>query len=228
MKKTFDLAKKPSGYFSNPRPEMIKFIPRNAQKILEVGCGEGIFGFEMKKKLKAEVWGAEINESAGKAAGKKLDKIIIGDISTEVVSQLPDNYFDCVVFNDILEHLADPYSVLIKIKPKLSPKGVVVCSLPNIRFFYTFKALVLGKEWKYEDVGILDKTHLRFFTIKSIPEMFDSLGYEIEKIEGINPIEEIEGINSLKSWKYRIFNILSFGFFSDSRYCQIACVASPK
>ena len=214
-----DLKTRSANYYNqwNNRPEMMQFIPKNAQKILDVGCAQGLFGERLKKELKAEVWGIEIDQKSAKKAQVRIDKVLIGDIS-DLLDKIPNDYFDCVIFNDVLEHLVDPYSLLKKIKSKLNLNGVVVCSLPNIRFFYTLKALVLGKEWKYVDIGILDKTHLRFFTQKSIEDMFKILGYRILKLKGIH---------ELHSWKFSLLNFLLFGALSDIKYSQFACVAKP-
>lgn len=213
-----DLSIKPENYYAQSRPEMIEFIPKDAKIILDIGCGEGLFGEQLKKKLKAEVWGIEINEKAGAIAQTKIDKVYIGDIS-QLIDKLPDKFFDCIVFNDILEHLIDPFNILLRIKNKLTSNGVVVSSIPNVRYFFILIDLLVKKQWRYEDAGILDKTHLRFFTFKSIVEMFNSLGYEIKIIKGINPI---------KSWKFTLLNFFLFGFLSDTKYLQFACVAKPK
>jgi hypothetical protein len=82
-----------------------------------------------------------------------------------------------------------------------------------------FKALVIDKQWKYEKYGVLDKTHLRFFTKKSILEMFEMLGYNVLSLDGIN---------SIWPWKVRLLNMLLFGALSDTRYLEFACVAKPK
>ncbi len=208
----------PEGYYTHFRYEMLGYIPENSGKILDVGCGSGIFSRELKQKFNAEVWGVEMDSNAAALAEKLIDKVIVGDASLSV-SKTPDSYFDCIIFNDILEHLADPYSLLEKIKNKLNKNGVIVCSIPNVRFFITLFELLVKKQWKYTDQGILDRTHLRFFTKKSIIETFESLGYEIIKIKGIN---------GLNPWKFAIFNILSLGYLADSRYLQFACVAKPK
>jgi 2-polyprenyl-3-methyl-5-hydroxy-6-metoxy-1,4-benzoquinol methylase len=213
-----EMSTKPDEYYSQSRPEMFKYIPQNAKNILDVGCGEGAFGQQLKKDIKAEVWGIELDNNAGAIAQTKLDKVYFGDVN-QLLDTLPDKYFDCIVFNDILEHLVDPYSILDKIKSKLNQGGVIVCSLPNVRYFLTLKDLLVHKQWKYEDAGILDKTHLRFFTFKSIVEMFDSLDYIIEIIEGIN---------SIKSWKFKLLNFLALGYLTDTKYLQFACVAKPK
>lgn len=197
------------------RPEMISYIPKNAKKILEVGCGSGLFGHQLKCELNAEVWGVELNADAAASAEKRIDKILVGDIH-QLAGSLPSAYFDCIVFNDVLEHLINPFDVLSKMRKKLSPGGVVVCSIPNIRYFFTLKDLLIKKQWEYADNGILDRTHLRFFTKKSIMNMFNSLNYEIIKIEGIH---------AAKSWKLTLLNILFAGHLSDTKYLQFACVA---
>ncbi|MGD0339955.1 MAG: class I SAM-dependent methyltransferase [Bacteroidota bacterium] len=209
---------KPMGYYNRCRPEMMDFIPHSAKTILDIGCGEGLFGRQLKQKINAEVWGIEIDKTAGALAQTIIDKVYIGDI-VRLIDDIPNNFFDCIVFNDVLEHLVDPFYILLRIKDKLTKDGVVVSSIPNVRYYYTLKDLLIKKQWKYEDEGILDKTHLRFFTLLSIVEMFKSLDYEIKTIKGINPI---------KSWKLVLLNILSFGYLSDIKYLQFACVTKPK
>jgi 2-polyprenyl-3-methyl-5-hydroxy-6-metoxy-1,4-benzoquinol methylase len=213
-----DLSTKPDQYFSQLRPEMAAFVPQTAKRILDVGCGEGIFGNHLKETLGAEVWGVELIPSVADTARQRLDQVVCGDV-LQRLEQLKDGYFDCAICNDVLEHLVDPYRVLLAIKQKLAPGGVVVCSIPNIRFFrYLFK-LVMHGEWRYEEGGILDKTHLRFFTKKSIREMFESLGYRILRLEGINPTP---------SWRVALFDFATFRYFADTRYLQFACVAQPR
>jgi len=212
-----DLSAKPGGYFSSARSEMVRFIPATAKRILDVGCGEGAFGSHLKEKLGAEVWGAELIQSAADVASQRLDNVICGDIVRQL-AQLPNEYFDCVIFNDVIEHIVDPYSMLFEVKQKLTRNGVVVCSIPNVRYFRNLFNLVVRSEWRYEECGILDKTHLRFFTKKSISEMFKSLGYEVVSLEGIN---------RTPSWKVAVFNFVSLGLLHDTRYMQFACVARP-
>ena len=209
---------KDDGYYTQTRPEMLKYIPDSAKKILDVGCGEGTFSKQLKETNTREIWGIELDEKSAEIAKQKLDKVFVGDVNS-LMDKLPDNYFDVIIFNDILEHLTDPYQILNKIKTKLTPEAIIVSSLPNVRYLLNLVNLIFKKQWKYEDSGILDKTHLRFFTEKSIIDMFDSLNYELVKIEGINSIE---------SWKFKVFNFLTFGFFSDTKHLQFACVAKPK
>lgn len=204
-----------SGYYFNKREEMLQFIPNSCKKILEVGCGDGIFAESVKIKLNAEVWGVELSNDAAKKAEKVIDKVITGDIS-ELFNTLPDNYFDCIVFNDVLEHLADPFGLLAKITSLLKNNAYVVSSIPNVRYIGNLQDLLLKKDWQYKNDGILDITHFRFFTEKSIERMFVNAGYKIVSIEGINPTGSI---------KVKLLGWLSFGLFADVKFMQFATVA---
>jgi SAM-dependent methyltransferase len=205
-------------YYQGGRAEMLKYIPETAKKVLEIGCGEGNFGSLLKSHLGAEVWGIEYEPDQANVASKQIDKILCGDIML-LVDQLPEHYFDVIICNDVLEHLTDPYTVLKKLKTKLTTKGVVVSSLPNIRYFRNFFDLVFRRNWDYTERGIMDFTHFRFFTINSIRKMYENLDYEIMTLEGINPTK------SLKPWP---IIILTLGLFSDIKYLQFATVAKPK
>lgn len=212
-----NLSSKPEVYFRQTRPEMIPFVPTTAERILDIGCGEGGFGGALKEQRKAEVWGIELVPSAAETARERLDRVLTGEILL-CFNELPEHYFDCVTCNDVLEHLIDPYQVLLRIKHLLTPGGTVVCSIPNIRYFRSLYNFAIRGEWRYEDAGIMDKTHLRFFTRKSILEMFASLGFRILRIEGLSPTP---------SWRVALFNRCTFGAFEDTRYLQFACVAQP-
>ncbi len=201
-----------NNYYQQNRLEMLNFIPLNSKKILDIGCGEANFSSILKEKLQAEVWGIEMNESAANLARKKIDQVLLGDAVIHLDS-LDDNYFDCIILNDILEHLIDPYSFLEKLKTKLSQDAVIVFSVPNVRYLLNLKNLIIKKDWHYENEGVLDKTHLRFFTKKSLINTFNQLNFNVVEIKGINP---------LNPWKFNIINFLFFGQLSDTKYLQFA------
>jgi 2-polyprenyl-3-methyl-5-hydroxy-6-metoxy-1,4-benzoquinol methylase len=211
---------KPDNYYQSVREEMLAFVPHDAARILEVGCGEGQFGYRLKQANPCEVWGVELIESAARVAERRLDKVLVGDIG-ELVERLPQDYFDVVVFNDVLEHLVDPDDVLGRIKRHLSKHGVVVSSIPNIRFFPTFYELLMHTTWEYEESGILDRTHLRFFTVESIRAMYERLGYEVLLHEGINGLDRLPK-------RFHLANVILRGRLSDMRYTQFATVARPR
>ena len=165
------IATQPAEYFLQTRPEMLPLIPTEARCILDIGCGAGLFGMSIKQRQQAEVWGMEYNPEAASQAERGLDRVLIGDAIIHI-QEVPDTYFDAIVCNDILEHLPDPFTFIDILKTKLAPKGVLVVSLPNVRYANNLWNLLFGKDWKYEDSGILDRTHLRFFTKKSIERLF--------------------------------------------------------
>jgi 2-polyprenyl-3-methyl-5-hydroxy-6-metoxy-1,4-benzoquinol methylase len=210
-------------YFEIERHEMLDRIPREASVILDVGCAVGSFGKLIKSKYPSEVWGIEINEYAASIASQKLDKVICGAFDETL--DLPKGNFDCIVFNDVLEHLVDPYNALTYSKTLLREGGKIVASIPNVRFFDNIWKLLVKKDWEYTQNGILDRTHLRFFTKKSIVNTFNNLGYEIESIEGINPLEQFHP-RQVKA--FRVINSILLNQIEDMRYIQFAVVAHPK
>jgi 2-polyprenyl-3-methyl-5-hydroxy-6-metoxy-1,4-benzoquinol methylase len=198
---------------------MLKYIPENAKTILEVGCSEGLFLSFLNKNRKCETWGIELFEDAALEASKVAFKVLTGDFN-EVYKSLPKNYFDCVIFNDVIEHFSDPWLAMSNTKKILSKNGVIVSSIPNFRYIGNLTEIITSADFKYkEEGGILDKTHLRFFTAKSIKRFFEECGYTLIKQEGLRPCQ---------SWKEKLLILLSFGHFSDMRYKQYANVVKVK
>ncbi|GAA0728745.1 hypothetical protein GCM10009430_38100 [Aquimarina litoralis] len=210
-----DYDNKPEGYYDNVRQEMIAYLPDNANKIIDIGCGNGAFAEILKQKTGGEVWGIEYMEEEAKIAETKLDKVFAGKCE-DYLDELPDKYFDVIYFNDVLEHLTDPYMVLGKVKHKLTPNGVVISSIPNVRYYDTFLKVLFQKDWKYEGHGVMDKTHFRFFTGKSIQRMYEEEGYTILRHEGINKSRSIRPF---------LYNIPVLFRHMDIRYPQYATVA---
>lgn len=204
------------GYYGTHRTEMLRYIPAKAQRILEVGCGVGNFCLQLKRNH-CEVWGLEINSEAAEEASKVCDRVLVGSFEDQF-QFLPNHYFDCVVFNDVLEHLYDPWTTIAQVKHLLKNDGVLVSSIPNFRYIGNLiTEILIDKNFEYKpEGGILDDTHLRFFTSKSILNMFRRAGYEVLVHEGIRPC---------KSWKEKLVIFLSFGFLKDARYKQFATVA---
>lgn len=213
----FDVDAMSTDNYNDDRKEMLRFIPKDVHKILEIGCGEGLFGNLCKQNFKAEVWGVEINKFAAEKAKDNLDNVFVGNIELNNI-EIPVNYFDCIVFNDVLEHLQDPWLVLLKVKKYLKVGGYIVASIPNVRYILNLKNLLFNKEWEYVDWGgIMDKTHLRYFTVVSIEKIFTKCEYNIVKLEGINAIKF--------SWKLNLLNKILQNKLDDTRYLQFACIA---
>ena len=215
-----DISARPERYYRQRRPEMLKYVPAGVKRTLDLGCATGNFSELIKAEFGAECWGVEIDRQAAQIAAEKLDKVITTDIG-QCLEELPDDSFDCIICNDILEHLVDPFGLLIALREKLTPEGVVVTSLPNIRYCRVLLDLVLRGNWDYKEHGIMDKTHLRFFTHNSIMKMFPALGYDVLIIEGLEP--EPSGLSRL----VKLVNLLLLNRFKDTIYHHFACVARP-
>ena len=210
-----DYNNKANDYFNHERPEMLAFLPEHCKTALDIGCGEGTFIKQVKDQCDAEVWGIELMEAPAKEAEKRLDKVFSGPCEN-FVDDLPEAYFDVIYCNDVLEHLVDPYTFLSQLKSKLTADGVVISSIPNIRYHDAFKKIILQKKFEYEGHGIFDKTHLRFFTKSSIAKMYADLGFDVVSHKGIN---------RTRSLKPYLYNIPFLFTAMDMFYLQFATVA---
>ena len=148
-------------------------------KILDLGCGTGLLGYEMRKKGNY-VCGLDTSKKELSIASKKLDSVKEMDISSNKIN-LPKD-FDVMVLCDVLEHLRDPLSCLKNFKKFLKPNGKVIISIPNIACYNMRLGLLLG-QFNYKKYGILDDTHLRFFTFKTAKKMIGGAGYKIIKVD---------------------------------------------
>ncbi|HQB36731.1 MAG TPA: class I SAM-dependent methyltransferase [Bacteroidales bacterium] len=205
---------KDSNYYTQSRPEIAKLVPKNISTILDVGCAQGSFLKLVKELSGAETWGIELlPEIAEKAT---VDKILTGKVE-DLIHLIPNGYFDCITFNDVLEHLLEPTEVLKAISLKLSKDGIIIASIPNIRYYVCLYELLIKKDWKYKDSGILDSTHLRFFTKKSMKRMFEEAGFK--------NIQQ-KGLVHNSSWKFKLLDFFTFGLPMDIKYQQFICIAS--
>ncbi|MGK0180437.1 MAG: spore maturation protein CgeB, partial [Nitrospinales bacterium] len=165
---------KPENYYKNIRHDLIPLVPEDASCILEVGCAEGMTGNELKKRPGVFVAGIENNEIAAEMARKVLDDVITGDIECMDIPYSP-SAFDCIIFADVLEHLVNPLDVLKKVSKLLKKDGTIIMSIPNVQFYGVVNQLIEGN-WTYQKEGILDETHLRFFTFKEIEKLVKEAG----------------------------------------------------
>lgn len=167
------------------RPEVLPLVPKWSEAVLEVGCGRGGFGRSLRLGgLAGTIWAIEPEEAYRREAAPYYDTLV-GGLFPDALADCPVR-FDCIVFNDVLEHMADPWDALVQARRFLTPEGVVVASIPNVRNARTIFDLCVRGDWTYVDMGVLDRTHLRFFTRKSIQILFSQCGYEIESLRGIN------------------------------------------
>ena len=166
------------------RKDVLELVPTRVKTVLDVGCSNGALGEQIKKEFKARVEGIDFDKNMSKVAAKKLDKVIIADLENiDLKKNFKAGQFDCIIFADILEHLTDPWKTLSEFTDILKDKGVIIISYPNVRHISSLFSVIVGGYWPYRDRGIHDRTHLRFFTLKNLKQMFQSADLRVKKIQ---------------------------------------------
>lgn len=159
-------------YYKNIRLEIAQCVKPGTSNLLDVGCGAGYLGEYLKTSgLAKYIVGVELNIDASNEASKRIDKVLTVDLNKIDLSDLFEgkdkSSFDCIICADVLEHLISPLEVLLSLVTLLKPGGRVIISLPNVRHWSVLLPLIFKGEWEYLEAGIMDQTHLRFFTKKS-------------------------------------------------------------
>lgn len=197
------------------RAELLQFLPPDSRVLLDVGCGSGAFGrFLRSKRPGMELWAVEPDPVAASAAEDGFDRVLVGAFPHHLV---PQGKFDVVVCADVLEHMAEPEVGLRAAATAMRPQGVMVASMPNVRHWRTVVWPLLRRgTWTYTERGVLDRTHLRFFTRRSMLDLFADCGWGVESVTGINMIR-----------RERLMSILSVHLFDDFLFPQYVVVARP-
>jgi 2-polyprenyl-3-methyl-5-hydroxy-6-metoxy-1,4-benzoquinol methylase len=215
--KIVDYANKPSQYFNNPRRDIVSLMPTGAKKVLEIGCGTGVTLAHLKEEgLAQEVHGMEWVKLDQAHPG--VDQWLWGD-AVRALERLEDGAYDAILCLDFLEHLADPWSFLEAVKSKLSPSGCLIASLPNLRRVKVLWNLAVRGRFDYAEEGIMDRTHLRFFTRKSALELMNSGGLEVDMWR-YSPFDS--------GSKGHILNALTLGLFRDFFTIQYLIRSVPR
>jgi 2-polyprenyl-3-methyl-5-hydroxy-6-metoxy-1,4-benzoquinol methylase len=148
------------------------------KRVLDVGCATGYLARVLGERG-CTVSGLEADPVAAEEARPYLQRLVVGDVETlDLLETFGDDRFDVVVFGDVLEHLRDPLAALRNAKQVLAERGSVVASIPNIAHGSVRLALVAGR-FDYQPLGLLDSTHVRFFTKASIERLFHDAGMAI-------------------------------------------------
>jgi SAM-dependent methyltransferase len=180
-------------YHDNKRVEIASFVNEPPGLVLDIGCGGGATGRLIKQKFPGtRVVGIERNPNAAEHAREFLDQIICENIDTvQLGAHLGNARFDLVLLLDVLEHLYDPWRSLLHIRDWLVPGARVLASVPNIRNLVTLDDLASG-QWNYDENGVLDITHVRFFTKVSVKQLFEETGYTVFALEPLLQRELID------------------------------------
>ena len=173
------------GYYDHARPELIALLDHVPRVVLDIGCAGGALGKSLKERHPGVVvTGIELSEEAVALAATRIDRALSENVEKLDFQKAGFGLgsIDAVFFPDILEHLYDPWNLLARIKPYLARDAQVLASIPNIRNVWLINQLILCK-WDYEEAGLLDVTHIRFFTMKGVIDLFSQTGYSIAHIE---------------------------------------------
>jgi 2-polyprenyl-3-methyl-5-hydroxy-6-metoxy-1,4-benzoquinol methylase len=208
-------------YSQAVRQDMLDFLPNEYSRVLEVGCNVGNFRQFLSSAV--EYWGVEPLKEAADVAKTKMDKTLVG-FYDDVANEIPNKHFDLIVANDVVEHMEQPWNFLESIKNKMTTNASIVLSIPNVRHYSNLRGLLYEKDWKYEESGILDITHLRFFTMKSIVRLLEESGFEVEKIEGINQLK----IRKRFIRSYCVYELHKLIIGSDIEFMQFGVRAKIK
>ena len=190
-------------YYNMSKQRMVALVRQGPNKILDIGCGSGKFGEQLFLQDKAsEVVGVEIFHPAASRAKTVYSKVVEGDIESMDLNYF--EYFDYITCGDILEHLKDPWALIRRAYHWLSAGGTIIVSVPNVRYFETIWNLVARGKWDYVESGILDETHLRFFTKHSLKQLI---------LEGKFCIAQCE--MTIHGKKKQMLNKLTFGILQE-------------
>jgi len=211
------------GYFNFPRLDLIEMLPPGGGlKVLELGAGDGATLREAKRRgLATYTVGIELVAPASSAAppdgedATAPDRFLYGDVES-LALDLPSDAFDVILCGDVLEHLVDPWRVVRRLVQHLVPGGVFLSSVPNVRNHRLLRKVVLSGDFGYEEAGLLDRTHLRFFCRKNVRELFESAGLVVEEIA-----ENMGGYGR----HHQLLDRLTFGLLHDFFVFQFRTLA---
>lgn len=205
---------------------MLQFVPATASSVLEVGCNTGAFAAELRVMYpECFMVGIEPEDERAVVARQVFDEVVTGAFPALRSAVAREGGFDLIVCNDVLEHIAEPGEALTSMLDMMSKDGMLVASIPNVRHVSAVGPLLLKGEWEYKDSGVLDRTHLRFFTERSIRRLFIESGWRIVRMEGIN--RGFRRSDKETRWWIKFLSAASGGRSDAFFFVQYAVVAKP-
>jgi 2-polyprenyl-3-methyl-5-hydroxy-6-metoxy-1,4-benzoquinol methylase len=209
-------------YYSLIRKDIVDQIEGKNLNILEVGAAKcDTLVYLKEAKIANFVMGVDIMKfSNSNQENPIIDKLIIDQIENINFDQF-ESTFDYIILGDVLEHLYDPWQILNVLKNTLKPKGKIIISLPNIRFLQSFYRIIIKGTFKYDESGLFDKTHIRFFCKSDLKKMVNEAGFSIKKIDSI-----LEYDKNFK--KLSVFNKCTFRLFEEFLTLQYILVGEKQ
>jgi SAM-dependent methyltransferase len=201
-------------YYNDPKAFLWELVPDGPNLVMDLGCASGRLGQRLLELNKAyKLVGVELFEPAARQAMKFYENVYIADIEDLCLDY--DKHFDIVICGDILEHLKDPLKTLTRIHKWLKDDGLLICSFPNIRYWRIIRDLMLRGEWKYTTSGIMDQTHLRFFTVRSFKRILNEASFDVVRVN----------IRLPGGPRQAMFNRVTLGLFKEFLGFQIVLSA---
>jgi SAM-dependent methyltransferase len=209
---------KPAPYFQGAREDYVAELPDSeSAQILELGCSEGGTGaLALSKGKCARYVGIELDPAAAEKARPRLSEVLVGNIETMELPFEPET-FDALILSEVLEHLVDPWEVVARLSRLLRPGGLVFASSPNVSHYKIIRELFRGR-WELTEFGVMDRTHLRWFTPDSFAALFRGAGFEIEEVRPVAPLKG----------KSKRYNRLTLGRFPHLFMVQTSIRARKK
>jgi 2-polyprenyl-3-methyl-5-hydroxy-6-metoxy-1,4-benzoquinol methylase len=168
-------------YFEGTRSDLLDWLGGRCNRVLEIGCGRGGNADWFRQHGATWIAGIDLDRRSAEQAATRFDSVLVGDVS-DLLDELDDR-FDLIVCADVLEHLADPWAVVGRLRELAAPGGRIVASIPNVRFYRALWEIAFGHGFRYAPEGIFDRTHLRFFTSATIRALLQQGGWEVRRLE---------------------------------------------
>jgi SAM-dependent methyltransferase len=174
------------------------YLPDNARRILDIGCGAGNLGKFIKEDRECEVVGITYSHAEAELAARVLDRALVVDLNTSVLPK-DIGQFDCIICSHILEHLYEPQDFLIKLHHYLTADGKIIVALPNV-LHWKQRVIFMKGDFKYTEGGLMDRTHFRFFDWQTARDLLMQSGYQVlcAEADGCLPLPAIRKIMPLK------------------------------
>lgn len=174
---------KSGDYYEADRSHFLDWSELRPRSVLDIGCAGGVNAAWYRNHGAERLVGVEPDEASATRAAARFDRVLTSSIEDAIPSI--GERFELIVCADVLEHLIDPWTVLRDLRTLAEPNGVLVISMPNIRFYRTLWRIAFGAGFRYEQSGILDSTHIRFFTRATLLEMVAEAGWDTQRIEAV-------------------------------------------